>query len=95
MTGTDASFEQIVAAFYLERSLALSRYRVRACLFCANIRNSDDFFRQAPEPMHLPTRSTRRVANREDARAAAHRKIVLYEDTAGFVSGLSEPLRGR
>src|ERR1700721_3902999 len=35
------------------------------------------------------------VADREDAWAATHRKIVIDDDTAGFISGLSEPLRSR
>ena len=35
-----------------------------------------------------------RVADREDPWAAAHRKILIDEDAAGFVFGLPEPFRG-
>ena len=35
------------------------------------------------------------VADCEDAWAAGHGKIVIDEDTAGFVPGLTEPLRCR
>ena len=34
-----------------------------------------------------------RIADCENPRAAAHPKIVIDEDTAGFVPGLAEPFR--